>query len=122
MMRTSLKPACKHCSRYSATTLGMSFGEKAWRSIQSWTGTTTGSPKGESDSDESLPASLRFFLSALMASYPSHADGYRGVHPECGRRAPPILRCSFPGRKILRSSGRAEHPPCSLNKLSSPEI
>src|SRR5215467_12655835 len=108
MMRTSLKPACKHCSRYSATTLGMSFGEKAWRSIQSWTGTTTGSPKGESDSDESLPASLRFFLPALMASYPSHADGYRGVHPECGRRVHPSYdACSLVERSFEAQDGRS---------------
>src|SRR5262249_19085504 len=48
MIRTSVSPACLHCSRYSSTTLGISLGAKAWRSMKSSTGRTTGSLKGDS--------------------------------------------------------------------------
>lgn len=41
-------PVRLHCSIYSSTTLGISLGEKACKSMESSMGRTTGPPKGES--------------------------------------------------------------------------
>lgn len=61
-------PALMHCSIYSSTTLGISLGEKAWRSMESSMGTTIGSLKGESDRRESERLSKWSFLLWLTRS------------------------------------------------------
>src|SRR3989338_9162997 len=59
-------PARTHYWMYSSTTLGISFGEKAWRSMESSIGRTTGSRNGESDPWESGDFSDRSFLLWIM--------------------------------------------------------